>query len=217
VYASAWSPRLRQGDIFGKIHYPLSKAGFQLVSEETSPAVDAPQGGVQLMMVRGNPRYAMVLSHDCEFNEGKRPHFLIGRIEGIPKTLSDEQVAEMVAGNNYEARAREGKPAAIDTFVVDPLEGAFDEYQRVSFSSIVPLPMSMKEDMLKLKCAELDHEQRVLLRSKLAAFFGRSAQDVPEDYKEPRPADSTDLKWKEVDVPEGVVGPEIGGPGEAGS
>jgi len=209
MYAESWSPRLRQGDVFGQIYYPLSKqAGFQRVSGETSLSVDLADGTPTHLMVSGTPRYAVIVSHDCEFNEGKREWFLVARLQGLPKNMPAKELEELQSGNDYAAMAREGRPIAIDTFVFATLPVSIDQPQRLNFNSIVPLPMTSKKAMLKLKQGELQHTHRVLLREKLAAFVGRSAPDVPDDYPEPRPEDPSTLEWKEVEVPEGEAASE---------
>jgi len=60
--------------------------------------------------------------------------------------------------------------------------------------------MALREEMLRLKCAELDHSHRHLLRDKLAAFVGRRTDDVPEGFREDIPEDASQLEWKEVPV-----------------
>jgi hypothetical protein len=43
--------------------------------------------------------------------------------------------------------------------------------------------MKLLNEAMRCKCAELQQEHRVYLREKLALFFGRQADDVPEDQK----------------------------------
>jgi hypothetical protein len=203
VYTERWSPRLRQGDVFGPIYYPLSKkAGFQRVSPETSIAVSVAEVGITQLLVSGSERLAVVVSHDCEFSEGKRDHFSIARLQALPRDVltSDDKLEELRAGNNYLARAREGHPAAIDTFLYEPLSGQFEEPHILNLQSIVPLPIALKEEMLRCKRAELEHEHRSYLRAKVGAFFGRDSADIPEEHKITPPSDPSTLVWTDIPV-----------------
>jgi hypothetical protein len=62
------------------------------------------------------------------------------------------------------------------------MEGVLAEESIADFTTITPLPMKLRPAYLKLKKAELEHEQRLLLRKKLAWFFaGRGTDDIPAD------------------------------------
>lgn len=202
MYAARWSPRLRQGDVFGEVHFPLPKAGYGLVAPEASPAVAAQSTGPHRLIVPGSPRYAVVLSHDCEFNDRKRAHFLAARIQEPPGRVTPDLIDELRRGNEHRARVAEGRPIQLDMFLLEPLEGVFDSPRVVNFCSITPFPMQLREDMLRLKRAELEHRHRHLLREKLAAFVGRRTDDVDEDFKEEIPTDPSELRWKELPVPD---------------
>src|SRR4051812_40457558 len=100
MYEARWSPRLRQGDVFGPIFFPLAKRGMRLVTVETSASLEGDAPDVQEAMVSGASRHAVVLSHDCEFNEGKRPFFVVGRIQSLPRDVSEERLEELRLGND---------------------------------------------------------------------------------------------------------------------
>jgi hypothetical protein len=127
--------------------------------------------------------YAMVVSHDCEFNEGKRDQFLAARTRHLDPRLTEEELEELRSGNNAAARAEAGEAVAIDTFYLDPLPGVFETPRIVDFCTMTPFPTKLVSDAAKLKLAELEHEERVRLREKLALFVGRTAEDISNDEK----------------------------------
>jgi hypothetical protein len=201
MYAERWSPRLRQGDIFGEVDFPFSKAGYARVFDASSIAATGEQAIPTQLQIGCSRRFAIVTSHDCEFNERKRIHFLVARIETLSSGgLEAEQMEELRRGNDIAATSESGNPIALDTFFLEPLDGVFEEPQRVNFASITPFPMKAKTDLLKLKRAELQHEHRVMLREKLAAFFARVADDIPDEAKVDVPADPQDLEWQDIEV-----------------
>jgi hypothetical protein len=96
----------------------------------------------------------MVVSHDCEFNPGKRVRFLAARIESLPAGVAADaaKFAELKAGNDYRARSADGNPIAHDAFYLEPIP-ALDEYPLGAvavFTSITPLPLKFKADLLRL-------------------------------------------------------------------
>lgn len=145
--------------------------------------------------------YAMVVSHDCEFNPGKRHFFLAARLDRMPHDARNDStlIDELRAGNDYRQRSSKGNPIALDAFFLEPIPGVLDdEYGYVAnFASITPFSMKFKKDLLRLKHAELEHSHREQLRAKLAIFFGRLAGDVSNDLKVDRPADPATLEWRD--------------------
>ncbi len=143
----------------------------------------------------------MVVSHDCEFNPGKRHFFLAARVDQMPHQVRNDNalIDELRAGNDYRARSSEGNPIALDAFFLEPIPDVLDGEPGyvANFASITPFSMKFNKDLLKLKRAELDHRHRVQLRAKLAVFFGRSGEDVSNDLKVDRPADSATLEWRD--------------------
>jgi hypothetical protein len=187
LYSDRWSQRLRQGDIVGQIPYPKFK-GVPQWSRRSGWAEDAPAN--EILEYPASRRFAVIVSHDCEFNETKRAHFLVARVQDFAPTLSDDTRAQIRAANDAIREAEDGSGERfdyIDSFVLDPLEDCFAETQVVSFTTITALPMSMRRDVEAVKQAELAHEHRVRLRRKLAFFFGREGEDVPDAEKRDRP------------------------------
>ncbi len=182
MYSSLWSPGLRQGDIFGEIRFPVwtDRIKWVFPGNVSLSVTDNPEVG----FVKTQPRFVVVISHDCEFNEGKRSFFLVARIENIQVGLSDEQLKLLRRANDLRSM-EDGVQVPVDTFVLDPVLGAFENRMRVNFCTVTPLPMTYLSEALKLKRAELQHDQRILLRSKLGYFFGRDAEDISEGEKKP--------------------------------
>ena len=137
------------------------------------------------MTVHAEPRYAVVVSHDCEFDDRKRAHFLAARLQELPKKerKDPEKLQILFRGNDYRGAAQARFPVALDSFIVEPVAGVFDDPMLVNFASITPFAMKFRLEMLRLERAEMDSDQRSLLREKLAVFFGRHAEDVPAEYK----------------------------------
>lgn len=143
----------------------------------------------------------MVVSHDCEFNDGKRQFFLAARLELLPQNMINDNAAmeEMRAGNDYLARSVSGNPIAVDAFFLEPIEGVIPLGMVATFTSITPFSMGFRDNLLRLKQAEMQHDpHRLQLRDKLSIFFGRDAEDVPDTFKIARPTDPATLTWTDV-------------------
>lgn len=126
-----------------------------------------------------------VVSHDCELNEDKRNKLLIARLQNVQGNLTEAQIEALWASNDVVARVEADETvAAVDSFALQPLPGHFDRPQVVNFATTTPVPMSMKADLATVKKAELTHDFRVLLRKKLAWFFGRDGEDIPDEDKQ---------------------------------
>jgi hypothetical protein len=184
MYSDRWSPRLRQGDVLGPLPLPLMGTDFSVTFRSKSlldPSLEDEQLSVTIPAARV---VAVVISHDCEFNEAKRNKLLLARLQGVQGNLTAEQRQDLRESNDVEARAAAKlKVAGVDTFLFSPLPGVFEDEQVANFGTITPLPMKMADELRKQKRAELDQETRVLFRLKLAWFVGRAADDIPDDQK----------------------------------
>ena len=192
MYSGRWTPGLRQGDILGPCPYPKLKNLPQQARREGWKSGSQP---AQALEFPADDRYAVVVSHDCEFNATKRVHFLLARVEAFSPRL-DEPVRAEIKASNDAIRIGEGNEGAerwdyIDTFVLDPLPPHFETDMLVRFTAITAWPMSDLKTFVDLKRAELEHAHRVRLRKKLGFFFGRDADDEPDEKKFDAPA-STD-------------------------
>ena len=183
MYSERWSPDLRTGDVVGPIRFPLLTG--ELRAQTKIAALGDPSGGeAESFIVPAQSRHAVILSHDCEFNEGTRDFFLIARLQQIPRNLSEEKLEALRASNDVEARVRNGEEvAALDSFVFSPIPGHLDQEHVTVFWTMTPLPMSRAADLRAVKRAELEHPIRLLLRQKLSLFFARGDEDVPEEDK----------------------------------
>ncbi len=144
----------------------------------------------------------MVVSHDCEFNPGKRNFFLAARVDLMPheRRYNRALIDELRAGNDYRARSRDGNPIERGGFFLEPFAGGLDGElgYLANFTSITPFSMKFKKDLLKLKRAEIEHSpHREQLRDKLALFFRRPTPDVVDEHKVDRPSDPGTLEWKD--------------------
>jgi hypothetical protein len=114
-------------------------------------------------------------------------HFLVARIDDLSAKLTDDQLTEIRLGNDVVESADADRPFELDTFLLDPIENVFDRPRRINFCTITPVSMAAQDEIQKLKKAELDQTTRVLLRRKLALFFGRDADDIPDEEKTEAP------------------------------
>lgn len=185
MYSGSWSPSLRQGDILGPLPFLALKADVTLV---TSGLVTGAGVGAEVnaLVVPVTSRYVAVLSHDCEFNVGKRSSFIVARLIAVRPDLTEEQLAELRAANDIVASAEDGGAyGALDTFVVDPVPEAFESLMQIDLVNVMSCPMKAAPEYLRSKRAEMLHEHRVMFRRKIALFFGREAEDVSEQEKRP--------------------------------
>ena len=188
MYSERWSPRLRQGDILGPLPLPLLGTQFEVVAPTRSltSGIETSAGGK--IIIDAENVVVAVISHDCEFNDDKRNKLLVARLQNVPGNLDSEQREALRGSNDVAARVEADEAiAGVDSFLLAPLPGRYEQEQVVNFGTITPLPMKMKADLLSVKRAELRHDVRELFRAKLAWFFGRHADDMPDDQK--RPAD----------------------------
>lgn len=176
-----------------------------------SPAADVPEQkevrpvtpfsvGPQAI-IQTTVAYAMVVSHDCEFNRGKRHFFLAARVDRVRHEARSDSalIDELRAGNDYRARSSTGNPIELGAFFLEPIIGVLDDETGyvANFTSITPFSMKFNRDLLKLKRAELEHSHREQLRAKLAIFFGRPGVDVVDEFKVDRPEDPGSLEWRD--------------------
>jgi hypothetical protein len=187
-----WSPGLRQGDIVGPVMLPLIGKDLMFIGSAAALTRTSPEQGVSQVIIKTEERYVAVVSHDCEFNEAKRNKLLVARLQGVPGNLAPEELDRLLASNDIEAVLAadpDATIAGVDSFVVDPILPCFEASHVVNFATITALPMSMKGDLTATKKAEMDHDHRVLFRTKLAWFFGRVADDIPDDERIQPPQD----------------------------
>jgi hypothetical protein len=144
------------------------------------------------------------LSHDCEFNEGNRECFLVGRLSKFsPGDKAADRQELFRRGNNARERTSRGNRIALDMFFIEPVPGAFDESMALRFDVVVPIAMKFREDVFKCKRAEMDQPNRAMLREKLAVFTGRPVDDIHDELKKPIPEDPAVQVWEEIPVGEG--------------
>lgn len=184
MYSELWSPSLRQGDVLGPLYVPMVGNKQTVISSLVGPG-----GGVgdevEQMLFPAKSRYVTVVSHDCEFNEGKRDRLLVARMQNTPRD-DPELVEKLRQSNDVEARhAAKEQVDGVDNFLFEPLEGAFEYPYVAVFSTIIPFPAADVVGYQRIKKAELTHEHRLLFRTKLAWYFVRGPEDVPEDEKKP--------------------------------
>jgi hypothetical protein len=170
--------------VVGKVPFPLPAKQARFVSSGGATGL-----GLRAVeaLVPTKDEYVAIVSHDCEFNEEKRKHFLVARIDDVSSKLTDEELEQLFRGNDIEAASAADEQFPLDTFMLDPLEGVFDRPRRINFCTITPYSIGAAAEMRKLKQAELEQETRALLRRKLGLFFARDAEDVPDEEKTDRP------------------------------
>ena len=190
MYSAKWSPGLRQGDILGPIPLPLLGTDFSVVIP--SRTLIAPAAADKFSVnIPAERMIVTVISHDCEFNEGKRNKLLVARLQKPRGNLTPEERQDLRYSNDVNARVDANLDiAAVNAFLFDPVAGVFEDEQVSNFETITALPMKMADDLRGQKRAELDQATRVLFRLKLAWFVSRAAEDIPEEEKVDPPAES---------------------------
>lgn len=185
MYSSSWSPTLRQGDILDQLPFFSLKLEANVVSTGLATGTEVSEEAHSIL-VPVQYRFLAVLSHDCEFNVGKRSSFIVARLIAVRRDLSDEQRRQLRAANDIMRAAESvGAYGALDTFLVDPVPDAFSDEMQIDFVNVMSCPMKAAPEYLRHKRAEMLHPDRVMLRRKLALFFGRDAEDVPDEDKRP--------------------------------
>ncbi len=185
MYSPRWSKRLRQGDVISELFLPTMGKNFGVMTMGTGLSTTVSGSPVRKVLIDAKKHPLMVISHCCEFNEGKRNKFLAARLQPVRGDWSQEQVDDLKESNNIKVPTEDGREiAGVDSFYLDPIEGLLPKAQTAMFISITPLPMDMKDEVFEKKIAELDHDTRLLLREKLAWFFGgRTKEDILDEDK----------------------------------
>jgi hypothetical protein len=183
--------------VFGLIDYPSAKAGLSRGSTPASAPAHGNIGVANMAIMVSSPRYALVVSHDCDFNEDKRDFFLAASLHELtPKDRKPERLEKLRLDNDAR-RHTAAHQIALRAFLIEPIAGHFDEPQLAVFDTITPIAMKFKAEMLKLKRAEMDHEHRVMLREKLALFVARQQDDIAQELKVTPPEDPAELEWQD--------------------
>lgn len=150
-------------------------------------------------MMQTTRRYVIVVSHDCDFNQGNREFFLVARLHPLSRGQKAEDKLELLRrGNDPRERTGAGRRIGINVFLIEPVPGHFDEPMIGSFELIIPVSVNFREHMLKRKIAEMEHHDREWLRGKLAIFLARPEDDISEDLKMPIPTDPALQVWQEI-------------------
>jgi hypothetical protein len=199
MYVPRWSRDPRQGDIFGTYPYPKLKNLPQIT--ERPQGWQGEGGTATVLEYPAEYQYAVLISHCCEFREGKRERFLIARIQSFPPRMSDEMRAQVEASNaavqieEPEAATEFATPGDgekpepkeryeyLELFVLDPLPGCFADKMLVDFSTIMSIHKGMIPYLKSDKKAEFEQEDREQFRKKLGMFLARDAGDVKEDRR----------------------------------
>ena len=181
MYATRWSPGLRQGDILKDIPFAIPTSKVSWVYE--SGVAQRASAATPRALIYAQSRTGMVISHDCEFNERKRPLFIVARVENLNARLTPEQVEQLRLGNDLAKASELGVNVALDTFFLEPRPPFLSQPMRVNFCAVTSLPMEDAANFANLKRVELDQHNRELLRSRLAMFFGRPANDIGDEEK----------------------------------
>jgi len=142
-------------------------------------------------------RYALVVSHDCDFNEGKRDFFLAASIHDLTPQDSKPERLEKLRLDNDADRHTPANQIALRGFLLEPVPGIFEEPKMAVFDTITPIAMKFRVDMLRVKRAEMAHEHRVMLRKKLGLFISREENDISDELKIAPPPDPSELEWQE--------------------
>jgi hypothetical protein len=106
----------------------------------STTGIAEPSGGaVQKMLVPAKPRYVVIASHDCEFNDGKRDRIVVARLMAVPQHQA-HQVDTLRLSNDIEARHMADEPVdGVDNFLFDPLDDCLPEPHVAVFTTLTAL------------------------------------------------------------------------------
>jgi hypothetical protein len=193
VYSSKWSRELRQGDVFGLWPYPKLRGSPQLIARPQGWAQDADV--LTALEYPAEAKFCVILSHCCEFTEGRRERFLVARLQKVNERWPEEKRAAILASNDTVEVKGKPRYEFLEFFALDPLDGCYPDPMLIDFNTITTLTKDALSQVKALKRAELEHPHRIHLRRKLAFFLGRDAPDVAEDKKVDAPAPTTQLVY----------------------
>lgn len=191
MYSPKWSPTLRQGDVIGPLPTPMV-GNEQKVVMATADPLKPPDTPANQWIFSAPMKHVVVASHDCEFNEDKRDRLIVARLSSTDPRWSEEKLDELRLSNDIEGRHQaDEKVDYVDTFLMEPVPGEFEACHFAHFSTLTPISMSYVTSLHLAKKAEMEHDQRLLFRRKLAWYFLRNPADVDEDLKR----DPSEVRW----------------------
>lgn len=165
MYVSPDTNNLRQGDIIRDVIFPLYNLNnmwtiSDLRSQETPR--------IQMQYTK---TYAMVISQCCEFQEGKRKHFLVALIGTIPDVIKNnsENYERLKASNVLPEDPH--RKSYVDLFYLEPHMNFSEAIVRLN--RVTSIHMNNKQQILQNKILQLSDEARNLLKEKLGYFFMR--------------------------------------------
>lgn len=193
---------LRQGDILGKIPYPLiDLAKLQILGQIQEDTSDLPYPSITTARVthRNDTNYFTgmltmrlafyaVMSHCCELEPRNGQlicsSFSLARL--IPIKESIAQNAEKLDSLRANKDPRTSSPGFIDYFHIASHERLSDQEWMVDFSQIISLPKSEFPGILSRKLLQMDNRTRVKFKIKLATYLGRiTKEEAEEGIREP--------------------------------
>lgn len=196
---SAIEEKLRQGDVIRGVLLPrFSLSDIRLISR--SDPGGNPKFDGRTIVTTGE-HFAVVLSHCCEFNTGKRRSFSMSALRPLRDYLGahlfgDDRwginVAELVAlarspykGKNTKQTLEllrkankvdltSGTVDAANLFLYDQDGDNLGEPYVADFTRVTSLSMKDSQEILSRKVLQLDDEHRRMLKIKLGVFYSRS-------------------------------------------
>jgi hypothetical protein len=191
---------LRQGDIIGRIPFPLLEVSdMQVLAQIQSVEDQHPYPTVEPSLIthRQNPNYfigqvkmclsfGVVLSHCCELElrHGNLigAAFCVGRLVQIRDNI--RRIPEKLASlrENPDPRRNEPPgPGYIDYFYIEAHEHLARQDWMVDFSQVISFPKSEYGRLLGLKRLQMDDTSRMKLKIKLTTYYGRVLEGEPLD------------------------------------
>jgi hypothetical protein len=189
--------RLRQGDILNEIPFPLLDLKQINVLGEIQPGSSIkpfPSISTRLHPHREDPHYfwgqvpmrlsfCAVLSNCCEVEprHGRilQAAFSVARIIQIKNSIQTDPVKLESLRANRDPRIT--PPGFMDYFHVEPHLRLGGREWMVDFSQLVSIPNSEFPRILDRKILQMQPQQRIRFKVKLAAYFGRLASDESLD------------------------------------
>lgn len=157
---------LYTGDIIKGLKLPnLKNEDFQLVSNSNHE---------ERFTVRKYHKsgYYVYMSHECDFNAGKRTYFILSPLINIGKQIRNDNIEmpKFIKSNDVKQF-----PHYLNYFYFE--QGDFLESDMcVDFTHMISFPSSQKELLLDNKCAQLKEDFRARLKYKIGYYFSHSEE-----------------------------------------
>lgn len=185
---------LRQGDVLSAVPFPIIDAESVVLGKIDNEApIDIPhpkiftlprehrsQRDCLTMQIKARLAPSAVLSHCCELElrNGKclLPAISVARIVAIKESISRQTEKITSLRENKDPR-NQTDPGYLHYFYLEPAAAIGGLEYVVDFAQITSVPVTEYQTLLQRKVLQLSDAERVKLKIKLAAYWGRLTEE----------------------------------------